>query len=111
MLLQVVLERVEAHDLRPRVAERPQPQVHAVDESLGRDGAEQLGHAPAETREVFLVLERPAAVRLAVLGKQEHEVDVGREVELAAAELAHAEHHEPEFAAILASRHAVALAQ
>ncbi len=101
VLLQVVLEGVEAHDLRPGVPEGPQPQVHAVHESLGRDRAEELRNAPAEPREILLVLERSAAVGLAVLREQEHEVDVRGEVELAAAELAHAQHHQLEFAAVL----------
>ena len=108
VLLQVVLEGVEAHHLRARLAERPQAQVHAVDEAVLRHRAEQLRHASAEPREVLLVLQRPRAVGLAVLGEQEHEVDVGREIELAAAELAHAQHHQLERCAVGAARHAVA---
>ena len=38
------------------------------------------------------LLRRPRAARFAFLGIDEHEVDVGRHVELAAAELAHADH-------------------
>ena len=38
--------------------------------------------------------DRRRSVRLAVPGEQEHEIDVGGEVELATAELAHADHHE-----------------
>ncbi len=108
VLLQVVLEGVEADDLGAGFAERPQPQVHAIHEAVGRHGAEQLRDAPAEPREVLLVLHRARTHGLAVRGEQEHEVDVGGEVELAAAELAHAEHHELERLAVLAPRHAVA---
>ena len=49
---------------------------------------------PAEPREVVLVVDAARARGRALLRKQENEVDVGGEVELAAAELAHAEHDE-----------------
>ena len=42
VLLQVVLERAEADHERTRLAERPQPQVDAVDEAFVRHRAEQL---------------------------------------------------------------------
>ena len=111
MLLQVVLERVEAHRQRPGLAERPQPQVDAIDEAVGGHRPEQLRDLLAETREILLELQRPRPVGLAVLRKQEHEIDVRREIELAAAELAHAEHQQLELAAILAAWNPRARAQ
>ena len=107
MLLQVVLERAEADHERTRFAERPQPQIHAVDEAFVRHRAEQLRDASTEPVEVLLVRERTRSVGLAVLREQEYEVDVGREIELAAAELAHAEHEQRQRRAVRAPRRAV----
>ncbi len=111
VLLQVVLDRVEAHGHRARFAERAQPQVDAVDEALVGGRAEQLRHAPAHSREEFLVLERAWTRRLAVLGECEHEVDVGREVEFAAAQLAHGEHEQGQLATVAGAGDAVAPAE
>ena len=52
-----------------------------------------------------------APVGLAMLGKEQNEIDVGGEVELAAAELAHADDHERLRVAVRGARHAVAGAQ
>ena len=57
------------------------------------------------------LLERPRAVGLAVFGKHEDQVDVGGKIELAAAELAHAEDHQLELAAVLAAWNSRARAQ
>ncbi len=94
MLLQVVLERAEVHRERTRLAERPQAHVHAEHESLGGAGIEQPDQRLAEAREVLLVRDPARAVGLAALGIEEHEVDVGGEVEFAAAQLAHADDDE-----------------
>ena len=45
VLLQVVLERPEADHERTRLAERPQPQIHAIDKALVRHRAEKLRYA------------------------------------------------------------------
>ena len=107
VLLQVVLERIEAHHRGARVAERAQPQVHAVDEAFVGPRAEELRQAPPDADEVLLVRERSQPVGFAVLRKEQNEVDVGGEVELAAAELAHAEHEQFELASVGAAGPAV----
>ncbi len=94
VLLQVVLERAEVHGERARLAERPQAHVHAEHEALGGARIEQPDQRLAEAREVLLVRDLARAVGLAALGVEEDEVDVRGEVELAAAELAHADDDE-----------------
>ena len=92
---EVVLERVERADQRPGVAVRAQPHVDAEDLAVGGDFAERGDQALAEAGEEVVVLDplRPGGV--AILGVDEDVVDVGRDVQLAAAELAHADHHQP----------------
>ena len=82
---QIGLEEVEAADERPRVAVRPQPHVDAEDEAVLGDVGEQPGEAPRERLETLGALG---------VGMQQDEIDVGGDVELAAAELAHADHHQ-----------------
>jgi hypothetical protein len=94
LALVVLLHRRETQRQPTRGAEGPQSQVDAVAESVGGDVAQQLRQALANAREVFLGRERSRTVASAVLGEGVDEVDVGRKVELAAAELAQAEHHE-----------------
>ncbi len=89
---EVVFEHAEAARERPVGAERPQSHVDAEYVTIGGHFGEQRNQPARETREVFMVAERPGTVCFAVLGVSEHEVDVGRHVELAAAELAHADH-------------------
>ena len=107
VLLQVVLHRIEAHRDRAGIAEGPQAQVDAIDEAIVGRAAEQLRHALAGAHEEFLVRERPRTGGFAVLGKQEDQVDVGREVEFAAAELAHAQHQQRQGLALLVAWQAV----
>src|SRR6185437_966061 len=91
---QVVLEGGEARHQRAGVAEGAQPQVHAQHEAIRGRRLEQPHQRLAEAREELLVGDAARAVGVAVLGEQQHEVDVGGEVELAPAELAHADDHE-----------------
>ena len=102
VLLQVILERAEVHGERSRLAERPQAHVHAEHESLGGAGIEQPDQGLAEAREVLLVRDLARAVGLALFRVEEDEVDVRGEVELAAAELAHAD--DDEFLRLAGSR-------
>ena len=82
---EVLLEEVVARDERPRVAVRAQAHVDAEHEAvLGHIGKEP--HQPARRRFQARRLFRPRM--------QEHQIDVGRNVELAAAELAHADDHQ-----------------
>src|SRR3546814_1291357 len=67
----------------------------AVAEAVGGDLVEQLRQLLPEAREPGLGRERARAIALAVGGIGVDQVDVGAEVELAAAELAQAEHDQP----------------
>jgi hypothetical protein len=95
LALVVLLHRREAERDAAGAAEGPQAQVDAVAEAVGGDVAEQLREALAEPGEPVLVVERPRAVARPGLREGEDQVDVGREVELAAAELAHPDHDQP----------------
>ena len=64
---------------------------------------EQLDEELAEAQVVALRLDLDAALGGPV-GVEEHEVDVRREVQLDAAELAHAEHEQRQLAAVRAAR-------
>jgi hypothetical protein len=86
---EVLLERVEARGERPGVAPRPQPHVDAEDLAVRRHVGERADHALPELHEELVV--REPAHRLAFVRVHEHEVDVGGHVELAPAELAHAD--------------------
>ena len=94
MRLQVVVEECGADGQRPAVAEGPQAHVDAEHDALGGALAQQADHQPAEPREEILVVDAARARGLALVGKHEDQIDVGGEIELAAAELAHAEHDE-----------------
>ena len=83
---QIGFQGVEAAHQRARIAERPQPHVDAEGETvLGvlREQPDQLLAGPL----VALVLAHRARV-------EKHQVDIGRDVELAAAELAQADDHQ-----------------
>ena len=108
VLQQIVLEGREAAGERARVPERTQPHVDAEHEPVRCDGRQQTDQRLSEPQEALLVADRGCVLRLAVPGEQEHEVDVRREVELAAAELAHRHHHERHRLAVGEHRLAVA---
>src|SRR5690606_36048308 len=102
---EIRLERRHADGERAALAEGPQARVDAIDEAVARDLVEQLDQELRQLDEVGL------GVRVLVLArvftgfrKQEHEVDVRREIELAAAELAHAEHEQRQRPPIGAAR-------
>ena len=83
---QIGFQGVKAAHERARIAERPQPHVDTEGETvLGvlREEPDQL----LAGRLVALVLVHRARV-------EKHQVDIGRDVELAAAELAHADDHQ-----------------
>jgi hypothetical protein len=94
VLLQIVLEGREAQCDPAAVAERPQPQVHAVDEAFDRGRGQQLHHLLAEAQEELRVVDRARTVGFAAFRIEKNEIDVGAEIQLAAAELAHAEDHQ-----------------
>ena len=102
MLLQVILERGEAHDQRAAFAERPQAHVDAEHETILGPHIEQPDELAAEAVEIFLVRPPPRGPSVSSgLREQEHQIDVRRKIQLAAAEFAHAEHDERHFFAAL----------
>ena len=87
--LVVLLQRVEAEHERPLGAERAQPHVDAVDETVRGRLAEHPHELARELEEEAVVVDASSSpLGLSVLGEGEDEVDVGGEVELARAELA-----------------------
>ena len=111
---QVLLEHVVRYDQRARIAVGPQPHVDAKHESVGGHLGQRRDHAATESLEEFLIGERPSDFGLAVGGTRrsvlvvdEHEVDVGRDVEFAATELAHADDQQVLWHTVGAERHAV----
>ncbi len=91
---EVLLERVEARRERPGVAPRPQPHVDPEDLPVRGRVGEEADHALPEPHEELVMRERPRTGGLAFLRIHEHEVDVGGDVELAPAELAHPDDQE-----------------
>ncbi len=89
--LVVLLQRGQVRGQRARVAERPQARVDAETEAVPGDVGEARDHGPCMAGEELVVGQRPPPVAAAALGEAEHHVDVGRQVELAAAELAEAD--------------------
>ncbi len=104
VLLQIIIERRQAHDQRSAFAEGAQAHVHAKYEAILGSRIEQPDEFPAEPVEILLVVDRARAVGLPGLREQEHEIDVGREIELPAAEFAHAEHDQRHLRAVRAAR-------
>ncbi len=91
---EIILERRKPRDQGSAVTERTQAHVDPENESVDRARVEEANQRLTEPREEFLVRNRARAVGVTELGEQEHEIDVGGEIELAATELAHADHHE-----------------
>ena len=91
MALQVVLERREADYQRPGVAERAQPHVDPEDIAVDGRRIEQAYHRLADAPVVVGGVERDPAVALGGIRIEKDQVDVRREIELPAAELAHAD--------------------
>ncbi len=104
---QVLLERRKGHREGPAFAVGSQPHVDAKDIAIRRDLVQRADDAPAEPLEELAIGQRLRAIRLAVLRVDEDEIDVGGHVELAPAELAHADHHEVLRGAVLVARLAV----
>ena len=92
---QVVFERGDRADERPRVAVRPQAHVDAENLAVTGDFAQRCDQALAEAREEVVGLDLAPAVggssRIAVFRVDEDVIDVGRYVEFAPAEFAHAD--------------------
>jgi hypothetical protein len=89
--VEVVLQHVEGADQRAGIAVGPQPHVDAKHLAVFRDVGDGVDQAAPQAREEFEIGNRPGAVGIAVLGVGEDQVDVRRDIELAPAELAHAD--------------------
>ena len=83
---QIGFQGIKAAGERARIAERPQPHVDAESETVLGDLGEQPDQPPAGRLVALLLVRRPRV--------QKHEVDIGGDVQLAAAELAHADDHQ-----------------
>ena len=89
--LQIFLEHGQAHDRRTGVAVRSQRQIDAEYETVFGDLADQRVETAGELREILVGAGRMRAVGRAVFLVDVDQVDVGRHVQLARAELAHAD--------------------
>src|SRR5205814_9583916 len=86
---EIFLERIEARDERAGVAPGAKAHVDPEDEAVRGALVERGDQAAAEAREEFQV-----ARRAVLLGVEKDEIDVGGHIQLAAAELAHADDRE-----------------
>ena len=91
--LVVVLHRRKAGGGGAGAAEGSQHPVDTVDKPVGRALGQQAGEALHHLGEKAAGIQRARAVGLALGGKGEDQVDVAGKIELAPAELAHAENH------------------
>ena len=105
MLMQIVLERREAHHQGSRVAERAQTHVDSKDEPILRPSVQQADDLTSEPGEIVLVVDGSRAIGLAGAFEQEHEIDVRREIQFAPAELSHAENDQLRFRSCGGARH------
>ena len=74
---QVIFEGVETHYRRTAVAERAQPGVDPVDESVGRRLVEQADDVANESSEVFVRRQVTRPVRFAVVPVKKDQVNIG----------------------------------
>ena len=108
MLQQVILERGKAASQWSRIPEGTQTHVHpeylAIDGRCGQQSQQLLSLA----NEKLVVTDRIGVLRFSVFGKQEDQIDVGRKVEFATTELAHANDDKWHIAAISLPRRTIA---
>ena len=96
LILIVAVQHREAAHQRSTVAQRAQTHVHAKHEAVGRHGIQGSNQALAELGKILLMLEGFApSLGFAFFGERKDQVDIGGEVQLARAQLAHAQHHQP----------------
>ena len=106
--LQIIFQRGRVRDHRPAVAEGAQAQIDAEDEAVFGLLFQQPDELLHEAGEELLVADRSRAIGLAAFGVHRHEVDIGGEIEFAAAELAHGDDDESLFGARVGARLAIA---
>ena len=89
---EVVLQHVEARHQRSGIAVRPQAHVHAEDLAIAGDLGQRADQLAAESgEEVEIRQALPVAVRFAVFGIDEDQVDIRGDVQFPPAQLAHAD--------------------
>ncbi len=89
---EVVFQRVEADGERSAVPVRPQAHVNAEHVPVGGHFRERRNQLSAEPGEVLVIANRARPLRVSFFRISEDEVDVGGDVQLGAAKLAHAQH-------------------
>ncbi len=95
VLHEIRLQRSEAHNQWPAGTERPQACIDSIYEAVLGALIEQPYQQLAETQIVGLRLDiQTGGEFVCCVRIYEHEVDVGGEIQLVAAELAHAEHEQ-----------------
>ena len=106
---QVVLQHLERAHQRAGIAVGPQAHVHPKHLAVFRDIGDRVDQAASETGKEFEVRDRARPVRIPVFGKYEYQVNVRRHIQLASAELAHADHDQFLTGTIGTARRTVAL--
>ena len=106
---EIVFQHVEAAHQRPGVAIGAQAHVDAEHLAMFGDLVQGLDQLLAEALEKFIVADHLLATGVAIFRVDEDEVDVGGHVELASAELAHADDEQLLLPAGGRQRQAVAL--
>ena len=91
---EIIFQRVHRTDQRPRVAIRAQAHVDSEHLAIGRQFAERGNDALAQAGEEVVVFDRFRAGGIAFFRVDKDVVDVGRDIQLASAELAHADDHQ-----------------
>jgi hypothetical protein len=96
----VGLGRVDGHRKRASSTEWAQPQVHPKERAIGPLALEHANEHPqllVQDEQWASIVARPSRVLriVEIVGVDEHQIDVAEEVELRAAELAHAEDDDP----------------
>ena len=104
---EVIFQGIERADQRAGVAIRPQAHVNAEDLAVGGDLAERGNHALAEAGEEIIVVDTLWPRSVALLGIDKNVIDVGRDIQFAAAQLAHADDQQTLGPAGLVERFAV----
>ena len=111
LALEILLHRRERQGYPPGTAERPQTQVDAMAEPVGGDLIEQLRQLLAEPGEIILRRQPARAIGLAFVLVGVDQIDVRAEIQLAPAQLAEAEYHQPLPTAVTIAHHAKALCE
>src|SRR5690606_13757923 len=106
LALVVGFQRVEAHRQRAAAAEGAQPYVDAENEAIRRRLVQHGDQLPSQGGEKLLVAPATRAVGAAGIGKGEDQVDVRGEIQLAAAQLSHAQHHQLLWLSLTVAGHA-----